>query len=83
MAHRSKRGKGGEEELPVCDTDQPDGKKKGQKVCRLPHPAPPAQEWGQRHETGKAIARGGKSTGHVPGATEQASSKPMDETQRK
>lgn len=31
----------------------------------------PAQEWGERVATGKAIARGGKTTGHVPGATEQ------------
>ena len=32
--------------------------------------AVPAQEWGERIETGKAIARGGKSTGRVPGAQE-------------
>jgi hypothetical protein len=28
----------------------------------------PAQEWGERLETGKLIARGGKEEGHVPGA---------------
>lgn len=28
----------------------------------------PAEERGERLETGKAIARGGKTTGHVPGA---------------
>jgi hypothetical protein len=31
----------------------------------------PAVERGERIETGKSIARGGKDTGHVPGATEQ------------
>lgn len=29
----------------------------------------PAQERGERIDTGKTIARGGKTTGHVPGAT--------------
>ncbi len=29
----------------------------------------PAEEWGQRHEAGKAIHRGGKAEGDVPGAT--------------
>jgi len=40
------------------------------KVVRLPDETDPAQERGERVETGKMIARGGKSTGHVPGATE-------------
>jgi hypothetical protein len=31
----------------------------------------PAVERGERIDTGKTIHRGGKSTGHVPGATEQ------------
>lgn len=31
----------------------------------------PAEERGERIDTGKAIARGGKTTGDVPGATEQ------------
>ena len=37
------------------------------------HPAEqdPAVERGERIQTGKAIARGGKESGHVPGATEQ------------
>jgi hypothetical protein len=30
----------------------------------------PAQERGERLDTGKAIARGGKEHGHVPGADE-------------
>jgi hypothetical protein len=28
----------------------------------------PAQEWGERLDTGKAIARGGKEQNHIPGA---------------
>ncbi len=31
----------------------------------------PAAEWGGGIETGKQIARGGHSQGHVPGASEQ------------
>jgi hypothetical protein len=31
----------------------------------------PAEERGERIDTGKTIARGGKTTGHVEGATEQ------------
>ena len=31
-----------------------------------------AVEWGERLQIGKMIARGGKATGFVPGATEQA-----------
>jgi|GEM_PF-4359069 len=33
----------------------------------------PAEERGERIATGRAIARGGKTTGHVPGATPQQS----------
>jgi hypothetical protein len=43
---------------------------KPKKVVRLPDETDPAQERGERVETGKMIARGGKSTGHVPGASE-------------
>ncbi|OWK44498.1 hypothetical protein [Fimbriiglobus ruber] len=28
-----------------------------------------SEEWGERIETGRQIARGGKDQGHVPGAT--------------
>lgn len=31
----------------------------------------PAEEWGERLDTGKTIARGGKEHGRVPGAHEQ------------
>ena len=30
----------------------------------------PAEEWGERIDTGKRIARGGKEHGHVPGSDE-------------
>ena len=36
-----------------------------------PPPEDPAVERGERIETGKNIARGGKTTGNVPGATQQ------------
>ncbi|MDB5308681.1 MAG: hypothetical protein JWO38_2883 [Gemmataceae bacterium] len=32
----------------------------------------PAEEWGERLDTGKRIARGGKEHGPVPGAEEDA-----------
>ncbi len=32
----------------------------------------PAEEYGERHATGKAIERGGKTEGHVPGAAESS-----------
>lgn len=32
----------------------------------------PAQEWGDRVNTGRSIARGGQDSGAVPGATEKA-----------
>ena len=35
--------------------------------------ADPGAERGERMETGKTIARGGKSTGKVPGTTERKS----------
>ena len=35
-----------------------------------------AQEWGERVETGKSIARGGKTQGHVPGAADRDRSEP-------
>jgi len=41
---------------------------------RDPEPAPekdPAAERGERIDTGKTIARGGKESGPVPGATER------------
>jgi len=40
------------------------------RIKRLPDESDPAMERGERIETGKMIARGGKSTGHVPGAAE-------------
>jgi len=37
-------------------------------VPQKEHETEPAQEWGERLDTGKTIARGGKTTGAVPGA---------------
>lgn len=36
----------------------------------------PAEERGERMETGRQIARGGKQTGHVAGATSSESTDP-------
>ena len=33
----------------------------------------PSVEWGERLNSGKTIARGGKTTGHVPGASTEHS----------
>jgi hypothetical protein len=52
---------------------QPDDRPR-KKPGTQPEQAPetdPAAERGERIETGKTIARGGKTTGHVPGATER------------
>jgi hypothetical protein len=40
----------------------------GDKPAERAEGGEPAQEWGGRHETGKAIARGGKNNGEVAGA---------------
>jgi hypothetical protein len=40
------------------------------KIVRLPDISDPALERGERFETSKMIARGGKNSGHVPGTTE-------------
>lgn len=51
--------------------EQPE-KKKPSAPTTMQHPeTTPDQERGERIATGKTIARGGKTTGHVPGATEQ------------
>lgn len=52
---------------PTTQDDQPEAKRRegtdapAQETTR-------AQEWGGREDQGKAIARGGKEDGHVPGA---------------
>ena len=51
--------------------EQPE-KTKPSAPTTMQHPeTTPDQERGERIATGKTIARGGKTTGHVPGATEQ------------
>jgi len=37
----------------------------------LPGGTQPAEEWGQRQDTGKQIARGGKTSGNPPGTNPQ------------
>ena len=46
-------------------------RRKPKRVTQQEVETTPAQEWGERIATGKTIARGGKTTGDVPGATEQ------------
>jgi hypothetical protein len=58
------------DDLPTCENDRPPGAEQGQ-TCRLPEGTQPAEERGERVETGRTIARGGKTAGRVPGATEK------------
>jgi hypothetical protein len=64
MADTSKRGK---RQSPNTGGARPDE----QRTENPPIEEEPAVERGERIDTGKTIARGGKETGHVPGATEQ------------
>jgi hypothetical protein len=58
-----------DEEYGAAETNQPLAEAPG---AQGQGPATqPAEERGERYATGKAIARGGKTQGHVPGATEQ------------
>ena len=50
-------------------TETPKKSHKRPRIVRQPDNTDPAQERGERIETGKMIARGGKSSGPVPGAT--------------
>jgi hypothetical protein len=50
---------------------EPPPRQKPKRVTKQDVETTPAQEWGERIATGKTIARGGKTTGDVPGATEQ------------
>lgn len=52
------------EELPSDAAEQGD-----QDVTEEREATTPSEEWGDRIATGRAIARGGKNTGHVPGAS--------------
>jgi len=60
MADTNKRG---EKKRP-----RPDAPREGDTTDH-PTEEEPAVERGERIDTGKTIARGGKETGHVPGAT--------------
>jgi len=50
-------------------TNQPKPQPEAEKKLATPTPTTPAEEWGDRVETGRDIARGGKDQGEVPGAT--------------
>ena len=58
------------DDLPPCENDRPPDPEQGQ-TCRLPEGTQPAEERGERVETGRTIARGGKTTGRVSGANEK------------
>lgn len=49
------------------DQKQPDPRPATERGAREPETTN-AQEWAERVDTGKTIARGGKNEGHVPGA---------------
>jgi hypothetical protein len=51
--------------------EQPEKQRSSTGTTTQPSETTDAQERGERIATGKTIARGGKTTGHVPGATEQ------------
>lgn len=52
---------------PITQDDQPEARRK-EGTDAPPQETTRAQEWGGREDQGKAIARGGKEGGHVPGA---------------
>jgi hypothetical protein len=49
--------------------DNDNGKSIAERQEKAEEETTPDQERGERIATGKAIARGGKQSGHVPGAT--------------
>jgi hypothetical protein len=66
MADPKQRDKKQTSRRPGPPPDPPDRGPAGEQVEEEP-----AVERGERIDTGKTIARGGKTTGHVPGATER------------
>lgn len=52
------------------------GSHPGRRVTDQPVETTPSEERGERLATGKTIARGGKTTGHVPGAMPSAGHDP-------
>jgi len=56
-----------EKPVPAEHQKPPAGSHPGQTTSQ-PVETTPAEERGERLATGKTIARGGKTTGHVPGA---------------
>ena len=70
MADPSKHDQKPEDQLPGSEAGHQGGKQEGRPV-QQPTEAQPGEDWGERIGTGKVIDRGGKSSGQVPGATEQ------------
>ena len=69
MANTSKRGMNRQGQRPG-PTPGPRGRgTAGRRAENVPVEKDPAVERGERIDTGKTIARGGKTTGTVPGAT--------------
>jgi hypothetical protein len=66
MTERHQRKKNRQPQQPVQPADP-----HGPRTADHPVEEDPAVERGERIDTGKTIARGGKETGHVPGATEE------------
>ncbi|MBX9581271.1 MAG: hypothetical protein K2X87_13260 [Gemmataceae bacterium] len=55
------------QQQPTTQDDQPEARRQ-EGSDAPPQETTRAQEWGGREDHGKAIARGGKDDGHVPGA---------------
>ena len=66
---RLKQNKSSNDSKPSEDKAAKAAKPRG-KIIRLPDTSDPGMERGERFETSKMIARGGKSSGVVPGTTE-------------
>lgn len=66
--------------MPSRKTTEPSSVSRSQRTGKPPATeTTPAQEWGERIETGKTIARAGRKSGHVAGATEQPTDPPPQE----
>lgn len=64
MLKKKTKTKADESLPPVQPVEKSEKKEKSSEVENLP-----SVEWGERLASGKAIARGGKEVGHVPGAS--------------
>jgi hypothetical protein len=60
----------------ISDDKPLPGARDADKPGTQPVPTTAAEEWGERIETGRQIARGGKTEGCVPGATGEDAADP-------